>query len=213
MTLRQPRSRCFGFTLVELLVVVALVAIVLTLAAPSFREMIEMRRLRGIAAQVVTDVQFARSEAASRQRRVYVTFGSSAPPAAPMSCYVIHTCATNDNRGCICTCANAAGSRCVGNPDDIEVRTVQVPTSTGVRVRLTPAGAALPNFISFDPATGGMLALTVSPFGAPVELPDPAWIDTLLTRANPPTLRTIVARSGRPTVCAPGTPVSGAPPC
>ena len=206
-------SRRFGFTVVELLIVVALVAVVLTLAAPSFREMIELRRLRSISAQVVTDVQFARSEAASRQRRVYITFGPPPVPAIAMSCYVIHTCASNDNSGCICNCAAPAGSRCVGNPNDIEVRTVQVPTSSGVKVNLTAAGASLPKLISFDPATGGMLALTVSPFGAPVQLPDPAWIDTSLTRASPPTLRTVVNSTGRPSVCAPGTPVSGTPAC
>ena len=55
-----------GFTLVELLIVVAVVAIILVVAAPSFRDMILMQRLRSITAQLVTDLQFARNEAVSR---------------------------------------------------------------------------------------------------------------------------------------------------
>ncbi len=204
---RRTSSRRHGFTLIELLIVVALVAIVLTLAAPSFREMLEMRRLRAISAQVVTDVQFARSEAAARQRKVFMTFRTSVPLG--MSCYVIHTCANNS--GCTCICTSAPGSSCTGS--DVEVRTVQVPTATGVKVTLTPAGATLPSFISFDPATGGMLALLANPFTGSAPLPDPVWIDTSLTRASPPTLRTIVALSGRPSVCAPATSVSGVPSC
>ena len=203
----RPSSRQGGLTVVELLIVVALVVIVLTLAAPSFREMVEMRRLRAISAQLVTDVQYARSEAGARQRKVFMTFGSSV--ALGMSCYVIHTC--GNNSGCSCNCTAVAGSRCTGS--NVEVRTVQVPTSTGVKVALTPAGVTLPSYIAFDPATGGMLALTSNPLGPPTQLPDPAWMDTSLIRASPPTLRTVVAPSGRPTVCAPGTPVSGAPAC
>ncbi|MBL0296209.1 MAG: hypothetical protein IPQ21_03190 [Betaproteobacteria bacterium] len=61
-------------TLVELMVVVAVVAIVLTLAAPSFRDFILLQRLKGINAQLVTDLQFARSEAVARGTLMRVQF-------------------------------------------------------------------------------------------------------------------------------------------
>lgn len=205
----RPSSRQGGLTVVELLIVVALVAIVLTLAAPSFREMIEMQRLKSVSAQVVTDVQFARSEAAARQRQVFITFGSSLTPA--MSCYIVHTC--GNNSGCTCTCSTPAPPRCGLNPNNIEIKTVQLPTSLGVRVALSPAGATLPAFISFDPATGAMLALSTDPLAGLIPLPDPAWIDASLTRTNPPVLRAVVAQSGRPSVCTPASPVSGVSAC
>ena len=53
----------YGFTLVELMIVVALVAILLALAAPSFRETIARNRLEGVAGELSTDFQYARSEA------------------------------------------------------------------------------------------------------------------------------------------------------
>lgn len=203
--------RRFGFTLVELLIAIAVLAIVLTLAAPSFREMIQMQRMKSIAAQVVTDVQFARAEAASRQRLVYITFGSAQAPNA-LTCYVIHTCQSNDNSGCACNCANA-GNSCVANVGDVEIRKVQVPATLGVRVGLTPAVIQLPSFVSFDPATGGMPSLSVNPLTGATVWPDPVWVDTSLTRANPPILRTRIPTSGRPSLCSTGTAIAGFTPC
>ncbi len=196
-----------GFTLVELLVVVAVIVIVLILAAPSFREMIEMQRLRSISAQVVTDVQFARSEAAARQRRIFMAFQSGTSPG--MTCYIVYACASES--GCTCSCTVSSGPRCLGS--NVEVRTVQVPTPTGVKVTLTPTETSTPTLIAFDPATGGMLALSTDPLAGLLPLPGPAWIDTALTRANPPVIRTVVAQTGRPSQCAPAVPVSGMPTC
>ena len=208
---RPTPPQSLGFTLVELLIAIAVLAIVLTLAAPSFREMIQSQRLKSIAAQVVTDVQFAPAEAASRQRRVYITFGSSAEPI-PMTCYVIHTCQSNNNSGCTCTCTND-GSSCTADPNDIEIKKVQVPTSLGVKVQLTASGAVTPNFVSFDPVTGGMPSLSVDPLTGATTWPDPVWIDASLTRANPPVLRTRIPTSGRPSLCSTGAALAGFTPC
>ena len=71
-------ARQRGFTLIELMVVVAVLGTLVMLVAPSFRDMILMQRLRGINAQVTTDMQFARSEAVSRGRTARVVLGSNA---------------------------------------------------------------------------------------------------------------------------------------
>lgn len=65
---RQP-----GFTLIEFMVVVALVAIVLTITIPGFRDLLERRRVEGVATELSADLQFARSEAVSRQTAVTVS--------------------------------------------------------------------------------------------------------------------------------------------
>jgi type IV fimbrial biogenesis protein FimT len=208
--MRKRTLRSFGFTLVELMIVVALVVIVLTLAAPSFRDMIEMQRLKSVNAQVVTDVQFARSEAATRQRRMYLSFTPDG--ASGLTCYVIHTC--EDGVNCQCECHQPAGSRCTGSR--VEVRTVQIPTSLGVRVSLTaPPSSAVPNLLYFDPATGGITSFSISPGRVNQLGPGEAWVETSLTRSGDtlPKLRAVIATTGRPSVCAGAGSVSGVPAC
>ena len=61
----------------------------------------------------------------------------------------------------------------------------------------------------FDPLTGGVQALTVDSDQGLIPMPWTGVIDTRLLRDTTITLRTIVGLSGRPSVCAPLTAVSG----
>lgn len=81
------RVRASGFTVIELLVTVVIAAILLTVAVGGFGPMFARKRLEGVAADLVTDLQFARAEAAARNQRVHITFGSN--------CYLIHTPGTS----------------------------------------------------------------------------------------------------------------------
>lgn len=197
-----------GFTLVELLITVAVIAVVLTIAAPSFRDLIEGRRLRGVSQQITTDIQFARTEAVSRGETVGMTFN---PGAAGMSCYIVHTCGQQNPNICTCDCSRPEGSRCTAPRQ--EIRTQQVAASTGVRVvpiPVPPRTRTAANLV-FDPATGAMTTyypgtIMLAP------LPDGSdyWANVVLTRApNLPSLRTEINGNGRPRTCAPGTAVSG----
>ena len=148
-----------AFTLIELMVVVALIAVILVLAAPSFRDMILMQRLRGINAQVVADVAYARSEAISRGTFVQVRFKTSTSSTPPMTCYIIYSRLDSlDTPECDCTLA--AGSRC-SDASTVEVRTAQMPISDSVRVAPPTPGRS---FYTIDPRTGGMIL-------PPVDLP------------------------------------------
>ncbi|MGS5087725.1 GspH/FimT family pseudopilin [Hydrogenophaga sp. A37] len=59
----SPRARQAGFTLIELMVVVALVAILAMLATPSWTEMRIRNALRSSVNDFTSSLQFARSEA------------------------------------------------------------------------------------------------------------------------------------------------------
>ena len=52
-----------GFTMIELMVVLAVLALLATLVAPSFNEQLARRRLEGVATDLSTDLQFARTQA------------------------------------------------------------------------------------------------------------------------------------------------------
>jgi type IV fimbrial biogenesis protein FimT len=214
---RVRTRRVGGFTIVELLIVVGVLAVVLTLAAPSFREMVEMQRLRGTSAQLTTDIQFARSEAVSRQEVVAITFD---PHASGMSCYIVYTWPGLLTDRPNCSCAAPEGSRC---PTAVapalqarELRTVQVDASSKVRVLpvLAPAAPAAVNTVRFDPSTGGMKAYYIGVGGPGMSELGDAWAEVRLVRSGtPPALRTMISVSGRPSVCTPDGRVSGVPEC
>ena len=64
----KPRN--FGFTLVELLVSVAILGILASLAAPSFSESIKRYRINAIKEDLAGSIQLARAEAIRRGRQV-----------------------------------------------------------------------------------------------------------------------------------------------
>ena len=61
-----------GFTLLELMVVLAIVAILAAIAAPSFQNMREQRLVESRFTTLLRDVQFAKSEAIARGKTVTV---------------------------------------------------------------------------------------------------------------------------------------------
>jgi type IV fimbrial biogenesis protein FimT len=61
-----------GFTLVELMITVIVIAVVATVAVPNFARVIESTRLTGYSSELVSAVNTARSEAIKRGSRVGV---------------------------------------------------------------------------------------------------------------------------------------------
>jgi type IV fimbrial biogenesis protein FimT len=200
----KPRRPFFrrGLTLVELLIVVAVLAILGTLVGPSIRDLVLMQRLRSINSQLVTDLQFARSEAVSRGVLARVGFDLD---AADQTCYVIYTRPTGNLR---CDCTRGPGNACAGVADAFELRTVQVLRDTGVAFA-NPTRSA---WVAFDPATGGLM--TNPSDRSPAAL-DSFGLETRIDDSR--RLRTSINRTGRPSVCAPAgaeqrTQVTACPP-
>jgi type IV fimbrial biogenesis protein FimT len=188
MTMSRVRlAAATGLTLIELMIALSVVAVLALVAAPSVRDMILMQRLRAINAQLVTDLQFARSEAASRSQVVRVVLEQN----TTQTCYALFTSRSNALR---CSCLNGVNSACSSGLTS-EIRTVVVPRSMGVTV-LPLSGQ--PDAFGFDPATGGLISIPSDTVSSPLAA---AQLESRIDEAR--RLRTLLNQAGRPTVCAP----------
>ena len=188
-----PKRHDRGVTLIELMVVVALVVIVISVAAPSFRRMIDTQRVIGMNAQIVTDMQLARSEAATRGVKVRVTFKNS----IATTCYTMFTYTSNALQ-CNCLLADP----CAGLPAGYTaIKTRYFPKD--VTLRVFPNTATNKNNaaeFAFEPLAGGLYTIPL----------DFAWepLDKFTIRTfvgSDLELNTVIGQSGRPMVCAPVT--------
>ena len=127
----RPAPRVRGFTLIELMVVVALIRVILVLAIPSFTGMLARKRLEGVALELGTDLQYARSEAVQQNAQVQVIFGSN--------CYAIYVVGSTAATDCVTL---GTGAR--------QLKLVQI--TTGPTLAFTPAFGNL--FIEFEPVRG-----------------------------------------------------------
>jgi type IV fimbrial biogenesis protein FimT len=87
-----------GFSLVEALLVVLIVAVLAGLAVPGFADMAARQRLRGAADNLRGDLQFARSEAIKRRAYVFVVFSTGT-----QWCYAV---TLDPTCGCATACAS-----------------------------------------------------------------------------------------------------------
>ncbi|MEJ8859352.1 GspH/FimT family pseudopilin [Variovorax robiniae] len=67
---RRPSATVRGFTLVELVFTITMVALLATIAAPSFRQFIMSQRVRNASFDFMTALTLARSEAITRNASV-----------------------------------------------------------------------------------------------------------------------------------------------
>lgn len=155
MTLRRVQS---GFTAIELMTVLVIVGVLVTLALPAFRDMFDRRRFEGQASELVTDLQYARSEAVARNRNVLMTTGGSG------ACYTIAAWAASAPgapRVGSCDCALAPAAACTAGAGNrpIELKTVTlvggVTVSDGVTFEFEPVRGAL------EPATAASAAVNL----------------------------------------------------
>ena len=73
----RAKIRMVGFTLIELMVTLSVLAILAVLAAPSFSDFIDRYRLRGAVDDAVSLISNARAEAVKNDRDVSIAFGGT----------------------------------------------------------------------------------------------------------------------------------------
>ncbi len=139
-----------GFTAIELMVTVAIMAVLMALAAPSFIPLIEGWRVRQAAEQLQSTLYYARSEAIKRGGRVVVQ-------KLPNNTNGCTTASTNAAWGCgwtVCHDVNNSGTCTTADtelqrydtPSQIEVER----TSTGAAIQLNRWGLVNGTWVGFS---------------------------------------------------------------
>lgn len=98
--LMQPTGKSQGFTLVELMVTVAVLAILVAVAVPSFASISNRNRLSALANDVVSSLQTARMEALRRGQRVVLcrsSDGATCSTGNPWNGWIVFTDADGNN--------------------------------------------------------------------------------------------------------------------
>ena len=132
MTAPHCRRARRGFTLVELMVVLAIMAVLAAIAVPALRGYIARQRVEGVAQELVTDLRYLRSLQMQRNETVAIGFGSN----TAVTCYVLYTLG-NELGSCDCTRNGPACSTNVPGAQE-ELKVVRLPRSDGVSISANP---------------------------------------------------------------------------
>jgi prepilin-type N-terminal cleavage/methylation domain-containing protein len=192
MIMRTMPRRCDrGLTMIELITVLVVLGVLVSIVAPSMRGMMQRQRVQGVHDQLITDLQFARSEltAGGGSVHVGVAFGSD----ATRTCYTIHT--DTDPSSANCDCTRAPGAACLPAAGVREIKTAQVALAQGVSLAASSPGGT---------------RLTLSP---PQGVAAPAGLTITVQGDTGGQLRTTVGPMGTPSVCTPDGSMRGVPTC
>ena len=108
-----------GFTLIELMVVVAVVAILAIVAAPSMSALLNANRLSGAAEELTASLQLARSEAVRRNTRVTVcgsANGNTCSGSAAWTRWIVHGLDNTDGTDEVLRDNSSSGKVAVSGP-------------------------------------------------------------------------------------------------
>ena len=157
MSQLRRTSHAQGFTLVELMITIFVAAILVTLALPSFREVLINNRVTSSTNQLVADLQLARSEAVNRGTLVAVVSNSGTNNWSGGWQVIADSVFKNDGTFADSADAILRASAGVDTAGNYSVRTKVTTAAAGGTITptdgtliFTSRGNLVPNAASFD---------------------------------------------------------------
>ena len=144
-----PRAFSLGFTLVECLVGLGVLAVLVGAAAPRLDDLIQARRLVALSGLLEADLQHARALAVARHATL--RFEITPPEAGGPACYLLHTGRKGD-----CRCGHEGATTC--QPGAALLRSAALGPELRVSLR-----ASAPSFV-FEPVIGAVTPATTIEF-------------------------------------------------
>lgn len=136
----------FGFTLVELVTVLAVISVIFGVGVPGMKSYLDTNRLRGATSQFFSDVQYARSESIKRNTNISVSITSN---GGDTWCYGI-----DEASGCDCTITDTTdASACTLLISGTNVLKVGSMTNLPDISMTSPVGTSQ-TYATFDPVRG-----------------------------------------------------------
>jgi type IV fimbrial biogenesis protein FimT len=188
----MKRAAYSGFTLIELMVTIAVLVILVVLAVPSFVDNLDRRRIVDAAEGIAKQVQQARMAAIQANRPIAIVFDTTEAEW----CFGL-----TDQAACDCRQADACQ---IPFSHDLTITASTYQTVVGTRTQYSDVAlAAAPASLRFEPRRG-----VRSDTGAPTE-------SIVLTSARGREARVMVNIIGRAATCSPvgSTNVNGMRPC
>ena len=190
-----------GVTLLELMIATAILAIVITVALPSFSDIGDTQRVTGTTEQIYNHIQQVRSEAVSGNTTAFINFAvdgtasweygfstvnslcdlTATTPTAANACVIV----VDDGDGTIDPGDGSVDS------DDLLLQRFTSNDWTDVKVSIASFSSGNTQ-ISFDPVRGTSTSGIIN-----------------LQSGNGKDMRINVSLLGRPTICSPGGEVTG----
>jgi prepilin-type N-terminal cleavage/methylation domain-containing protein len=156
---QSRRSPAPGFTMVEMMITVVILAVLLALAVPSMREMIARKRVEGVANEIATDLRYLRSIQIQRGGQIAKRMSIRFSPSDAPICYVLYERNMSIGFG-ICDCTSQPVCPQVTNAST-ELKTVRLPVSDGLRVTVNSQELNLEGTDGL-PVAGATLSISVS---------------------------------------------------
>jgi len=130
-----------GLTLVELLMGVAIVGIIASVAVPSFSSMSAAQKVAGVAQKIQQDLLYARSEAVKQNTNIHLSFSTGT-----------NWCYGFNDSGSTCNC-NVSGT-----PTSCKISSTEKSTTADAftNISLSTAGSLNLNGANFNPTRGSV---------------------------------------------------------